>query len=207
MTVVSVCVPSLKNNVSESDFTFYCPCPTEFLTSNLGGVGAARKHLASHCRGDLIVMFDDDVTVSPDLWSFILALPRGVFCMAIVDGHVSTRVFAIHREDYLHTKGFDAEIKFTFEDGSFFVEALKDGLHFKVVPKNLFKHKDHVNRTGDNRRFACWFEHTKMLVKYKHFVYPGIVGFFGFRSLIREPHVFFIKIVGTLYWLIRGVGK
>lgn len=201
--LVSVCTPTLRKE-KEWHATFNDD-GIEQLYSGVFGVGAARRELCSRAKGEVIVMLDDDVVLNSGVFGFLCSTPRGCFVMAHVDGHVSTRVFAIHREDYLRTKGFDSEIRYVFEDGAFYVEAVKAGLKPLFLSANNYVHKPHVNRTGDCRRFKSWFEHGKMLVKYTHLVYPGLVGFFGFRSLLREPDVFLVKFFSVIYWLVRGV--
>jgi len=198
--MISICVPSLSGKASFNYGVGY-----QVVTSSVIGVGAARRDLMEKSKGQLIIMMDDDVTPSQALIHRLVNLPVGYFAMALVDGHVSTRVFAIHRSDYNRTRGFDASIKYVFEDGAFYNEALSRGLKFYAVSPTLFAHKNHVNRCGDRRWLKSWFEHSKMLVKYNHTCYPGLVGFFGLRSAFREPQVFFVKFFGVIYWIIKGV--
>jgi glycosyltransferase involved in cell wall biosynthesis len=195
--LVSVCTPTINSKLKE-----YHDDKTELLYSHKKGIGAAREDLMIRSQGDLIVMLDDDITVKVGLAEFLLSLKSGEFAMAKVGNHVSTRVFAIHRLDYHLTDGFDSSIKYVFEDGAFYVDAINKGLKFREVPADLYSHREHVNRTGDSRKFASWWEHSKMLVKYKHYVYPGIVGFFGLRSAIKQPHILLVKTVGVIYWVI-----
>ena len=200
--MISICVPTLKSasNVVQRVGVL------EYVFSNKVGVGAARKDLVERSNGNFIIMLDDDIETSTELFKFLQGIRFGEFAMAVVNGHVSTRVFAINRVDYdLYTQGFDSSIKYVFEDGAFYVDAITHGLKFRAVPSNLFKHKNHANRTRDKRKFVSWWEHSRMLVKYKYHVYPGLIGFFGLRSVIKEPHVFLVKTVGTIYWIIRSV--
>jgi hypothetical protein len=196
--MISICTPTLKHSSSCVGAGCF-----EYVYSNKFGVGAARKDLVERSGGNLIIMLDDDIIFSSKLLCFLSDIHFGEFAMAVVDGHVSTRVFAINRYDYDKTSGFDSSIKYVFEDGAFFIDAINHGLKFKVVPSNLFSHKEHVNRTGDKRKFASWWEHSRMLVKYKNYVYPGLIGFFGLRSILKQPHIFLVKTVGTIYWILR----
>jgi len=200
--MISICTPSLKGSGVTQTLG-----GLEFVSSNISGIGAARKDLVERSCGNLIIMLDEDIKTSLELFDFLRQINFGEFAMAYVDGHVSTRVFAIHRYDYNNTSGFDSSIKYVFEDGAFYVDAIKHGLKFRVVPPNLFSHKDHVNRTGDKRKFASWWEHSRMLVKYKNYVYPGLIGFFGLRSILKQPHIFLVKTVGTIYWILRSKTK
>lgn len=200
--MISVCIPTLN---APASLLFYACDDFEVVYSNVAGVGAARRDLVEKSKGSLIIMLDDDVTPSPELIHQLVNLPVGYFTMAVVDNHISTRVFAIHRADYNKTRGFDDSIKYVFEDGAFYNEALSKGLKFCAITPTLFTHKNHINRCGDNRWLKSWFEHSKMLVKYKHLCYPGLVGFFGLRSVVKQPHVFFVKFFGVIYWIIKGV--
>lgn len=196
---VSVCTPTLqkKNGFVVGD--------TEFLYSSLSGVGAARRDLCSRASGEVLVMLDDDIFISEAIFSELVNVSEGTFIVARVGKHFSTRVFSIRKSDYDKTPGFNAAIRFVFEDGDFVVNATKCGLKCKVISENKFIHLPHRNRTGDKRKYLSWFEHGKMLVKYTQAVYPGIVGFFGFRSLLREPDVFCVKFFSVIYHLMRGV--
>ena len=200
--MISVCIPTLN---APNNLLFPTGEMFEVIYSSVAGVGAARKDLMERSRGQLVIMIDDDITPSQQLIQQLTKLPVGYFAMAVVDGHVSTRVFAIHRCDYRKTDGFDETIKYVFEDGAFYSEALSRGLKFYAVTPTLFAHKNHVNRCGDYRWLKSWFEHSKMLVKYKHTCYPGLVGFFGLRSVLKQPQVFFVKFFGVIYWIIKGV--
>jgi len=196
---VSVCTPSLQKRRE------FAVGQVEFLYSNVAGVGAARRDLCSRAVGEVLVMLDDDIFISEALFSELVNVAEGTFIVARVGKHFSSRVFAIKKSDYNKTPGFNPEIRFVFEDGDFVVNAVKCGLKCRVVPENRFIHLPHRNRTSDKRKYLSWFEHGKMLVKYTQAVYPGIVGFFGFRSLLREPDVFCVKFFSVIYHLMRGI--
>jgi glycosyltransferase involved in cell wall biosynthesis len=200
--VISICVPSLNGSMPNFGLP---PCDFEVLTCKLSGVGAARDWLVKFSRGSFIVMLDDDISVNSGFWDWILKTERGQFCMVKVGCHLSSRVCAFHVYDYVvNSEGFDASIKYVFEDGVFAQSLIRHGCKLRVVPNRLFQHKEHVNRTGDKRLIPSWIEHSKMFVRYGNGVYPGLVGFFGLRSLLKEPHVFFVKVFGVMYWILKG---
>lgn len=200
--MISICVPSLTGKVPCFGVP---PCDYEVLTCSLRGVGAAREWLVRFSQGCFIVMLDDDISVNSGFWDWIMKTERGQFCMAKVGCHLSSRVCAFYVYDYIvNSDGFDASIKYVFEDGVFARSLIRHGCQLRVVPNRLFQHREHVNRTGDNRLVQSWMEHSKMFVRYGEVVYPGFVGFFGVRSLLREPHVFFLKVFSVLYYVLKG---
>lgn len=185
----------------------FCPVSYEFIVVSYDGIGFARHAGVLRSTGNLIVMFDDDVILNPKIWSYILNLSRGTFFMAVNCGNISTRAFAIHRQDYDLIGGFDPTIKYCFEDGDFYVRALRQGLTCKFIPTTLCTHLPHLHRTTDRWLLVrlSW-EYTHMLVKYKRYVFKNMFEFFvhprDWRLFLWS---FVTRVVGTLYWLLKGV--
>jgi GT2 family glycosyltransferase len=170
---VSIVIPTGKPIVTTLDSLGSCPIPHQVITSTFNGVGKARHIGALKAKYPLLVMFDDDLTVSPLIWKTLLKLEDGEFMLTHVGEHLSTRIFAIHLKDYLRVGGFNSEIKFIFEDGEFAYRAQQAGLKLNVLPLELVMHIEHRSRAHVgpfSLNLHFWAEWAKMYVKYgKHF--------------------------------------
>ncbi len=202
---VSIVVVSGKHRVLTTKSIKACPEPYELNINRTTGLGLARHEGILKTRAELIFMFDDDLILNPEIWPFLFSLKEGEFMMANVGEHLSARVFAIHRKDYFAIGGFDTRIKYIFEDGDFYLRALKTGLTFRAVPKSFYEHVYHTPRMH-NRYLAVrlsW-EYSKMYVKYGRDVCSYPLEFFRrpFNWRIIPFH-FLTKTVGIPYYLLR----
>jgi glycosyltransferase involved in cell wall biosynthesis len=184
-----------------------CPVPYEVIVTNIRGLGRARHEAVKKANFELIVQFDDDLVIYPNLWKIILGLQQGEFIMAHVGEHVSTRVFAIHKSDYYRIGGFNPEIMYIFEDGDFYNRALQKSLKAKIVSSDFYSHIDHRPRIMNRWLLVrlSW-EHTRFFIKYKKNVNIKLWYFFRtpFDWRIISFHVP-VKIVAFFYWFLKGV--
>jgi GT2 family glycosyltransferase len=184
------------------------PVGSSLVVSRAFGFGLARndgaKLLGNH---GLMVQFNDDLVLSPKIWDFVFSVKHGEFAFQVVDEWVCSRVFVVHLEDYWGVGGCDENIKFAFEDGDFYLRAVKAGLKFKRVPDSLAVHIPHEH---------CWmrmkniaqvdWEWSRLFVKYKRQAKRNMFGFFirPFHWHVVFQH-FVLKVSFTVYWIIRGV--
>lgn len=203
--MISIIIPTAKTDVLTAKSLVSCPVPYELIISKVAGVGAARAAGVSAAKNDLIVMFDDDLIIKPSLWQLVLSLKRGQFILAHVGEHLSTRVFAIHRCDYDLVGGFDSKIKYIFEDGDFYLRALKNGLKCKVISTAFYFHPYHTPRTVNRWLLVrlAW-EYSRLYVKYKRDLHNYPTDFF-IRPLDYKVFLFHfpVKIFGIIYWYLH----
>jgi hypothetical protein len=195
--LISIIIPTSKSSVLTFESLKECPVPYQLVTSSYKGVGKARHYGVCAAKNDLVVMFDDDLIVKPEIWKHILKLKQTEFILTHVGEHLSTRVFAIHKMPYLEIGGFDTNIKYIFEDGEFAIRAKTFGLTLKVLSHDFIIHKDHKMRScfgpfGLNLPF--WFEWTKMYVKYGKFFSKDLFMPFQIRHDYR---------VAFQWWIIK----
>jgi glycosyltransferase involved in cell wall biosynthesis len=143
---ISIIIPSCKEEIATLDSLDSCPVGFEVIVSKVSGLGRCRNYGVRKAQHDFIVMFDDDIVVSPEIWHHVLNVKRGEFAMAFLSGFPCSRVVAVHAEDFWRIGGFDESIKFTGEDRDFYVRALEAGLRFKLVPLSLVYHVPHTVR-------------------------------------------------------------
>ena len=121
-------------------------------------------------KNPLVVMLDDDLILSKQVWSIILGLQENEFLLTRWRSHLSSRVFAIHKNDYDRVGGFDPSFHFSFEDGEFALRAQNAGLKLKVLPPNLFTHIAHSRRENSGpfgMNLGFWKEYAEHYVKFK----------------------------------------
>lgn len=206
MTKLSIIIPSCLETVLTNVSS--CPIPYQLIVARDEGLGYARHLGFQRSNGDLIVMFDDDLILDGKIWRYILRLEKGSFIMGVNYGNISTRVFAIHRCDYTRVGGFDCKLRYCFEDGDFYIRALRAGLTCKFLPSKLYAHIPHRHRTADRWLLVrlSW-EYSHVLVKYKRYVFKNMFEFF-LRPFDYKVFAwsFVTRVTGTLYWLLNGAG-
>ena len=168
--MLSIIIPTCKTIIKTLESLKDCPVPYQLITTNVQGVGKARHEGALKAKYPLIAMFDDDLTILPQVWKAILELNQGEFLLTHLGEHLSSRVFAIHKTDYFKVGGFDTSIKYTFEDGDFAIRAQKTGLKLKILPPQLLIHNEHLHRGASGpfgMNLGFWKEYARLYVKYK----------------------------------------
>jgi len=205
--MLRIVIPSLTGKILTNVDS--CPVPYRLLVVSGGFLGECRHFGVEKCGEGLIVMLDSDIILSKECWKILLGTERGEFSIGVVNvfgatSHVSTRVFAIHFEDYLKVGGFDCNIKYTFEDGDFYYRAVASGLRCRGVSSKYFRHIDHKPRSFSGS-FKVFYnvEAAKMLVKYKRAYYSNLWSFFGLRSNLKSARVTVIKGLALLYYLMK----
>ncbi len=202
---VSLVVPSKKTSDVGVLNGSTCPLACVVVVSREVGLSRARNFGVKQAVYPLVVMVDDDVTLSAEGWRWLVDLRRGEFALAKVGEHLSSRVFAVWREDFWRVGGFDEELKYVFEDGDFAIRAERAGLKLKIMPINFFIHHEHRRGFRFRNLAALDFEYTKILVKYKRQVFSNLFEFFwrpfDWRIKFQD---FSFKVIFMVYWIIRG---
>lgn len=168
--MLSIVIPTCKTTIRTLESLKDCPVPYQLIVTNVRGVAKARHAGALKAKYPLIAMFDDDLTIMPPVWKAILGLKQDEFLLTHVGEHLSSRVFAIHKSDYLSVGGFDTSIKYTFEDGDFAIRAQRAGLKLKILPPQLLIHNEHLHRGASGpfgMNLGFWNEYARLYVKYK----------------------------------------
>ena len=189
-----------------------CPFDAEVIIVRSLGVGLARSMGASVAKGELIVMLDSDLIVSPRLWTWLLTLRRGTFAMAKNPERTSysSRVFAIHKDDYAKVGGFDPSLKYLWEDGEFAMRASSRGFKVQPVQPNLYKHFEHQSRCLNREEFVYFnWEYARLFVKFRRKIYPNLaMWFFDMINLKKrkfnlQPTT--VRIWGFFFWNIKAL--
>lgn len=206
---MNIAVITLKSNDKIKTLeTLSCSQPHNLVFCRSLGYGKARNDAAKTFGSTgLMIQLNDDLVLSPKLWSFALKIKRGEFGFQIVNEWVCSRVFIIHLEDYWKIGGCDNTIKYAFEDGDFYLRAIKKGLIFHSIPTELAQHIPHKHAFTYMKNIAkIDYEWTKLFVKYKrnvqHNMFRFFINPFDYRVLFQH---FVLKVTFVIYWLIHGV--
>lgn len=189
----------------------HCPYPHQLIIANQQGLGYARNCGASQCQYKLMIQFDDDLVLSPKIWSWLIGLKPNEFAMCKVGEHISSRVFACYLDNFWVLGGFDNKLEYIFEDGDFYANALAFGLKFRQVPNSLFKHKDHPVRADGEKWLGFNREYCKVFASTPRRVYRNPARFFqvplhkGNRAFIygTKTAVFRFLCVGYYLTVLR----
>lgn len=207
---LSIIIPTAKPNCLTLKGLGALDDMHEIILVKAKGLAQARNQGARTARGELIVMFDDDLQLKEGFWKFLKTIEHGQFFMAKVYDNISTRVFAIYAEDFWRVGGFDESIKYIFEDGDFMIRALKTGMKLRIVPDKFFHHIPHLPRQR-NKWLLCLltWEYVRLLLKHKRLVArKGFIRFFLEPFDYRVfPFHFVTKLFAVPYWLLRGYMK
>ena len=187
-----------------------CLYNCEMIIVRNSGIGLARSVGASAAKGDLLVMLDSDLVVSPKLWMWLLKLKRGTFAMAKNFEHrsYSSRVFAMYKEDYLKVGGFDPSLKYLWEDGEFALRASTLGFKVAPVPSSMYQHNDHQKRFQNKQFFIPFnWEYARLYVKFNRKIYPNLaMWFFDMINLKKREFNFqsaMVRLSGFFFWNLK----
>jgi hypothetical protein len=188
--------------------TLKCPVPHRLIFCRTRGYGKARNTAAAVFGGyGLMVQFNDDLVLSPQIWRHILSLKRGEFMLTREGEHLCSRVFAVHLEDYWNVHGCDSKIKYVFEDGDFAFRAQKFGLKLKVLSPDFAKHIPHVHAFYKSKYIVpITWESCRLYVKYKRsFTDNPLRFFFPFHDYRVILQHFTLRSMFMIAWIIRGI--
>ena len=189
-----------------------CPQNCDAIFVRNLGIGLARSVGASAAKGDLIVMLDSDLVVKPELWTWLLTLKNGTFAMAKNTEHrnYSSRIFAIHRDDYVKVGGFNPSLKYLWEDGEFALRASNLGFKVVAVPSDLYQHIEHEPRCRNKQFFISFnWEYARLMVKFNRRIYPNLANWFFDLLNLKERQFnlkpIMVRIVGFFFWNMKRI--
>jgi GT2 family glycosyltransferase len=208
---ISVVVPVYSDCKVQTNLSS-CPFHCEAIFVRTSGIGLARSMGALAAKGDLIVMLDSDLHVKPELWAWLLTLKHGTFAMVKNPEHqsYSSRVFAMHKDDYVKTGGFDHSLKYLWEDGEFALRASNLGFKIVPVPSNLYQHIAHQPRFQKKQFFVQFnWEYARLIVKFNRRIYPRPARWFFDQTSLKKrqfnlQHVM-VRMVGFFFWNLRKI--
>jgi glycosyltransferase involved in cell wall biosynthesis len=205
---LSIIIPSCKEEIVTLDSLDSCPVEFEVVVSKVSGLGRCRNYGVRKAQHDLIVMFDDDIVVSPEIWRYVLNVKRGEFAMTFLSGFPCSRVVAVHADDFWRVGGFDESIKFTGEDRDFYVRALSAGLKFKEIPLRLIQHREHLVRSKNIYvGIGSVKENMRFLLRYwRRFPQVFRVDFFD-RIKRGQARTLLLQFVFIIYFMLKGVSR
>jgi hypothetical protein len=187
--------------------TLQCPVQHRVFFCRTLGYGKARNVVAKKFGSGLMVQFNDDLVLSPNIWNVILQLKHGEFILTHEGNNLCSRVFAIHVEDFWKVNGCDESIKYCFEDGDFAFRAQQYGLKLKVLSPDFAKHIPHKHAFYNPKRIVpiSW-EFCQMYVKYKRtFTDDPLRFFFPFHDYRVVLKHLLLRTTFTIIWIIKGV--
>ncbi len=211
MKKISIIVPVYSSCKVQIDLSS-CPFDHEVLFIRALGIGLARNLGASRAKGDLIVMLDSDLILKPELWSWLVNLRRGTFAMVKNYEHnsYSSRVFAIHKDDYVQTGGFNPSLKYLWEDGEFALRASELGLKIAPVPSTLYKHIEHEPRCLSKQFFILFnWEYARLFVKFSKKIYPRVERWFLDQANLKKGEFnlgpILVRLIGFFFWNLERI--
>jgi glycosyltransferase involved in cell wall biosynthesis len=205
---ISIIIPSCKEEIVTLGSLDSCPVEFEVVISRDAELGRCRNNGARKAQNDLIVMLDDDIVLSPEIWRHVLNVERGEFAMAFLSGFPCSRVVAVHADDFWSVDGFDESIKFTGEDRDFYVRALSAGLKFKEIPLSLIQHKEHLVRNKNiHIGIGSVRENMRFLMRYgRRFPKVFRVDFFD-RIKRVQARTLLLQFIFLVYFIFKGGNK
>ena len=211
MKKASIIVPIYSNCKVQTDLG-NCPLDHEVIFVRALGIGLARSLGASVAKGDFIVMLDSDLILKPELWLWLVNLKQGTFAMAKNYEHnsYSSRVFAMHKDDYVKTGGFNPSLKYLWEDGEFALRASEVGFRIIPVPSNLYEHIEHEPRCLSKQFFILFnWEYARLFVKFNKKIYPRVERWFLDQANPKKAKFnlapILVRLAGFFFWNLRRI--
>ena len=208
---ISIIIPVQPGCGIQTDLS-NCPLNSEVIFIRNFGIGQARSIGASAAKGDLIVMIDSDLVVAPELWTWVLSLKKDTFAMTrnVERASYSSRVFAIHKDDYFKIGGFDSSLKYLWEDGEFALRASSLGFKVSPVPSRMYRHIEHQSRCQNRQSFIYFnWEYARLFVKFRRTIYPNLImWFFDMLNLRRRQFNFqptMVRVTGFFFWNFKSL--
>ncbi len=158
---ISIIITTIKEKAETLHSLGSCPVSYEVIISRVRGISRARNEGGEKASGDLLVFFDDDLVLSPKIWSIVLSVEPRSFLMA-PGFEPGTRVFCIHRKDFIDIGGFDEKIEHSGEDRELWLRLYWAGYHPYTFnnhesgvnifgPKSVYTHMPHPIRSQKKR--------------------------------------------------------
>ena len=215
MKKISIIVPIYSNCKVQTDLSS-CPFDNEVIFVRAVGIGLARSLGDSAAKGDLIVMLDSDLILKPELWYWLANLRRGTFAMVkkaiwnYEHNSYSSKVFAIHKDDYVKTGGFNPSLKYLWEDGEFALRASELGFKIAPVPSTLYEHIEHEPRCLNKQFFILFnWEYARLFVKFNKKICPKVERWFLVPANLKKgefnPAPILMKLAGFFFWNLKRI--
>jgi glycosyltransferase involved in cell wall biosynthesis len=208
---LSVIIPVQSGCDIQTDLSS-CPFDNEVIVVRNFGIGQARSVGASTAKAELIVMLDSDLVVTAELWTWLSALKKGTFAMTKNPGRASysSKIFAIHKDDYLKIGGFDSSLRYLWEDGEFALRASALGFKVAPVPPSMYLHIEHQSRCLNKQYFVYFnWEYARLFVKFRKRIYPNLtMWFFDMLNLRKRQFNFqptMVRLSGFFFWNLKSL--
>jgi glycosyltransferase involved in cell wall biosynthesis len=211
MKKISIIIPTYSNCKVRTDLRG-CLFDHEVIVERATGIGLARNLGVLKSKGDIIVMLDSDLNVKPELWHWLVKLRRGTLAMVKNCKHqsYSSRVFAIHREDYLKIGGFNSSLKYLWEDGEFALRASEKGFKIAPVPLTMYEHLEHEPRCLKSQFFIPFnWEYARLFVKFNRKIYPRVERWFLDQANLKKGRLnaapILVRLAGFFFWNLKSI--
>ena len=140
---VAVVIPSIKDEIRTLESV---PEDVPVTVERTGTLNQARNRGVRDVDADVVVIMDDDIAFSEDLfYSLVDHVDRNAL-LGVEDwefGLVAGRVMAFHRELWEDAGGFDERLRSHNGDTDFSIRVHKAGYDIRTVPRSLFDHEEH----------------------------------------------------------------
>lgn len=140
---VAVVIPSIKDEILTLESV---PEGVPVSVERKGTLNEARNRGVRKADADIIVILDDDIAFSEELFNSLVARVDRNTLIGVEDwefGLVAGRVMAFHRELWEDIGGFNERLRSHNGDTDFSIKAHKAGYNVRTVPRSLFDHEEH----------------------------------------------------------------
>lgn len=142
-TEVTVVVPSIKSEVRTLESI---PEDAPVIVEREGSLNEARNRGVGLAETDVVVIMDDDIAFSEDLfWALVDEVDDRTF-VGVADwefGLVAGRVMAFHKDVWRTVGGFDERLGSHNADTDFSIRIHDAGYEIVRFPRELFDHEEH----------------------------------------------------------------
>lgn len=140
---VEVVIPTIKDEILTLESI---PDAIETHVMRDGTLNEARNLGVRACDSEIIVIMDDDIAFSEELfWNLIeMATPNRLVGLADPEfGFILGRVMIFYKSMWEEIGGFDEKLRSHNGDTDFAIRSHQHGFEIVRVPENIVYHKDH----------------------------------------------------------------
>ncbi|WP_440005425.1 glycosyltransferase family 2 protein [Halomicrococcus sp. SG-WS-1] len=139
----AVVIPSIKDEIRTLESI---PEDVPVTVEKTGTLNEARNHGVRETDADVIVIMDDDIAFSEELFYSLIDRVDQDTLLGVKDwefGLVAGRVMVFHRKLWEDVGGFDEQLRSHNGDTDFSIKAHRAGYDVLTVPRSLFDHEEH----------------------------------------------------------------